>query len=135
MQVYLQISGQKSTLSTIRIFEFRLRVRKGGPWFRVSVVLISHISVRWIFGGLVSNLHNWGCIMGSGRGNFGDLGCGGWDVGVTGVLGQGLYLHTLYKAWKVADLPSLTFKCLISNLSIFVKPNRVSVVGGFCTHP
>ena len=73
--------------------------------------------------------------MGSGRGNFGDLGCGGWDVGVTGVRGQGLYLHTLYKAWKVADLPSLTFKCLISNLSIFVKPNRVSVVGGFCTHP
>ena len=41
MQVYLQKSGQNSTLSTILIFEFRLRVRKGGPWFRVWVVLIS----------------------------------------------------------------------------------------------
>ena len=107
MQVYLQISGQKSTLSTIRIFEFRLRVRKGGPWFRVSVVLISHISVRWIFGGLVSNLHNWGCIMGSGRGSFGDLGCGGWDVDGTGFRGRGLYLHPLCLISNFSFLPSL----------------------------
>ena len=92
-------------------------------------------SVRWIFGGLVSCLHNWGCIMGGRRGNLGDLGCGGWDVGGTGVRGRGLYSHTLYKAWKVVDLSSLTFKCLISDFSIVAKPNRVSVVGGFCTHP
>ena len=89
MQVYLQISGQKSTLSTIRIFEFRLRVRKGGPWFRVSVVLISHISVRWIFGGLVSNPHNWGVLWGVGVGTLGIWGVGagmwagrGFGVGV-----------------------------------------------------
>ena len=83
----------------------------------------------------MSSLHNWGCIMGGRRGNFGDLECWGWDAGGTGVRGRGLYLHTLYKSWKVADISRLTFKCLTSNFSIFAKPNRVSVVGGFCTHP
>ena len=61
-------------------------------------------SVHWVFGVLVSILHNWGCIMGGRRGNFGDLGCGGWDVSGTGVRGQGFYLHTLYKAWKKTKL-------------------------------
>ena len=59
----------------------------------------------------------------------------GLGCGRDGSSGSGsLFTHPL-QAWKVADLSSLTFKCLISDFSIVAKPNRVSVVGGFCTHP
>ena len=52
-------------------------------------------SVHWVFGVLVSILHNWGVLWGVGTGVFGDPVCGGWDVGGAEVRNRGFYLHTL----------------------------------------
>ena len=93
---------------------------KGGPWFWVLVVLMSRLLYVGSLGVLCLAYIIGGVLWGVGVGTLGiwGVGAGMWmgrDFGV------GVFIYTPF----MFDF----------QFQFFAKPNRVSVVGGFCTLP